>query len=118
MEKQIEQMRGMASSVVRSILGADGSPDVAFKTMVELETGGDKALLLGSVHRDFNDAHCIAILNPVAKLVERLQPAVGFSAVQLREIVRGKCDAMMRVMFLGKTERVRGTYQARRAWRH
>lgn len=54
-------------------------------------------LLIGSAHGSHKDGEVIAILNPDHELLDRLQPGLGYSGGLLKEIVTGRCDAMVRV---------------------
>ncbi|MGZ0002933.1 hypothetical protein [Burkholderia gladioli] len=54
-------------------------------------------LLIGSAHGSHVDGEVIAILNPDRELFDRLQPGLGYFRGLLKEIVAGRCDAMVHV---------------------
>ena len=115
MNDQLQQMMDVATGVVNGLFITSGKPDVAFKKLIELEPGGAKSLLvLGSVHRTFEDGHCVAVLSPDDDLAAKLNGGVGYTLPQLREMVSGRCKAMVMVMCLGRKPHLVDTYKPRK----
>lgn len=54
-------------------------------------------LLVGSAHGSHEDGQVIAVLNPDREVIDRLTPGVGYHGAVLKEMVAGKCDAMVQV---------------------
>lgn len=116
MKSELQQMKDVASGIVKGILASTPKADVAFKRMVELQAGaGKEVLVLGHIHPAYNDGYCIAVLNPGAALQEQLQPAVAYSPALLKALVAGHCEAMVQVSLVGGKAQQVGSYRARLA---
>ena len=114
MNDQIQQMLDVATGVMNGVFITTGKPDVYFKQTIELERGGEKNLLVvGSVHRDFDDGYCVAVLDPDDKLVAQLNGGVGYTGPILKEMVAGRCKAMVHVMCTGRKTYLATTYRSR-----
>jgi predicted phosphodiesterase len=114
MNRELQQMKDVASGIVKGILASTPKADVAFKRMIPLQEGEVReVLVLGHVHPEYNDGYCIAVLNPGAALQEQLQPAVAYSPAILKELVAGHCEAMVQVSLVGGKTREIGSYRAR-----
>lgn len=99
MNDQVQQMMDVATGVMNGVFISMGKPDVFFKQRIELEPGGVKNLLVvGSVYRDCSDGHCVAVLNPDDKLAEQLKGGVAYPVPILKEMVSGRCKAMVLVL--------------------
>ena len=115
MNDQMQQMFDVATGVVNGIFATMEKPDVYFKQNIELELDGSKNLLVvGSIYRDYNDGHCIAVLNPDARLAGQLNGGVGYPAGILKAMVKRHCDAMALVMCRGRKPHIVTTYQPRK----
>ena len=70
-----------------------------FKGMFTMRHGEAEipVLILGNAHQPQEDGGAIAVLNPAAGLYEHLQPGSAYTGGLLKEIVSGKCDAMVHV---------------------
>ncbi|MCM3609528.1 hypothetical protein M4D49_29060 [Cupriavidus pauculus] len=70
-----------------------------FKGLFTLNVDGapKPVLLVGSAHGSHEDGQVIAVLNPDREVIDRLAPGVAYLGALLKEIVAGKCDAMVQV---------------------
>jgi hypothetical protein len=114
MNEQIQQMVDVAAGVITGVFVSTGKPDVAFKRNIELEEGqGKNLLVVGSIHRDYDDGFCVAVLNPDEALTEQLEGGVGYNAPALKHLVAGRCKAMVYVMSQGRKSFLVDKYAAR-----
>jgi hypothetical protein len=111
MNKQLEQMKDVASGIVKGILASASKTDVAFKRTIPHYSMN--MLVLGNVHTEYNDGYCIAVLNPKQALQEQLQPAVAYTPAILKELVAGHCDSMVQVSLVGGVAQQVASYSAR-----
>lgn len=115
MSEQIQQIVDVATGVVTGIFCAMDRPEVYFKQVIQLDESGTKRLVLvGSLYRDYDDGHCVAVLNPDARLDGQLQGGVGYPVPILKDMVRGRCDGMALIMCLGRKPRLADTYKPRK----
>jgi hypothetical protein len=115
MNEQIQQMFDVATGVMNGVFISMGKPDVYFKKMIELERGGENDLLVvGSVHRDYDDGHCVAVLNPDSALVEQLNGGVAYNGPILKDLVAGRCKAMVFVTCTGRRTYLASKYRSRK----
>lgn len=115
MNEQIQQMMDVATGVINGVFTTTGKPDVNFKQNIELERGGGKNLLVvGSVYRAYDDGHCVAVLNPDEQLAAQLNGGVGYPAPILKEMVSGRCKAMVLVMCTGRKTYLASSYRSRK----
>ena len=115
MNQQIQQIVDVATGVVTGIYCAMDRPEVYFKQVVRLDESGTKQLVLvGSLYRDCDDGHCVAVLNPDARLDSQLQGGVGYPAPILKYMVTGRCDGMALIMCLGRKPHLVDTYKPRK----
>lgn len=115
MNDQMQQIFDVATGVVNGIFATMEKPDVYFKQNIELEPDGSKNLLVvGSIYRDYNDGHCIAVLNPDARLAGQLKGGVGYSDDILKYMAKGRCDAMAMILCRGRKPYVAATYLSRK----
>ncbi|WP_240989940.1 hypothetical protein [Cupriavidus taiwanensis] len=70
-----------------------------FKGLFTLNVDGvpKPVLLVGSAHGSHDDGEVIAVLNPDSEVNEKLAPGVAYNGASLKEIVPGRCDAMVHV---------------------
>lgn len=70
-----------------------------FRSLFTLTVDGSPmpVLIVGVADGNIEDGQAIAILNPDEELQGRLDAGVGYSGGLLKEIVSGKCDAMVHV---------------------
>ena len=116
MNSNLQQMKDVASGIVKGILASMPKADVAFKRTIRLQEGeSTEVLVLGNVHPAYNDGYCIAVLNPRQALEEQLQPEVAYSSAILKELVTGHCEAMVRVSLVGGQVCEGATYSARQS---
>ncbi len=115
MNNEIEQMKTLAAGVLRSILVASPEHNGTFRLLVTTNIGETPKplLVVGNSHRHFEDAHGIAVLNPDRRLLDEVRPGVGYNHGILRELVSGRCDAMVDVWVVGGHVRQGCTYRAR-----
>lgn len=115
MNDQLQQMMDVATGVINGLFITSGKPDVAFKKLIELEPGGAKSLLvLGSVHRTFEDGHCVAVLSPDDELAAKLNGGVGYTSPILKKMVSGRCKAMVMVRCAGRKTYLASQYCSRK----
>jgi hypothetical protein len=113
MNKQMQQMKDVASGIVNGLL-ATTKTDVVFKRTISLDAvEGPNVLVFGSVHPEHNDGCCIAVLNPKHALLEQLQPALAYNPAMLKELVAGHCEAMVQVQVVANRASVESSYHAR-----
>jgi len=112
MNHELSQIKTFTSTVLQNLLAAIPMPDNPFRLVTSLAVGeaGTPLLLVGNVHREFDDGYCIAVLNPDASLSKQLKPGVGYSSHILRELVSGHCDGMVAISIVGDDIRVTSTY--------
>ncbi|MDP3539427.1 MAG: hypothetical protein Q8S26_12080 [Azonexus sp.] len=114
MNKQMQEMKDVATGIVNGLLASNTKTDVVFKRTIALHAGeGKDVLVFGNVHPEYNDGYCIAVLNPRLALQELLQPAVAYSPAILNELVAGHCEAMVQVQIVGKRASLESSYHAR-----
>ncbi len=116
MQNEIAQMRALAASALKSILAASPGQNGTFRLLVTTNIGDTPKplLMVGNAHRHFEDAHGIAILNPEEGVLDEIRPGVAYSESLLKEIVGGRCDAMIDVWLVGGRLGRGYTYRARR----
>jgi hypothetical protein len=115
MRNEIEQMETLAADVLRSVLAASPENNGTFRLVVTTSIGDTPkpVLIVGNAHRHFEDAHGIAVLNPDQRLLDEIRPGVGYNHGILKEIVSGRCDAMVEVWLAGDHIQRGCTYRAR-----
>ncbi|CAJ6621777.1 Uncharacterised protein [Burkholderia pseudomallei] len=96
-EQDVLKRLGAAATDI--VLGAIKHADHGgtFKGVFTLNVDGTPkpVLLIGAAHGTHEDGQVIAILNPDEGLVDRVHAGVGYAGGLLKEIVAGKCDAMV-----------------------
>lgn len=55
-------------------------------------------LLAGNALAEAEDGHCIAILNPSRKIIEKISPGVAYGPA-IKAIVSGECEIMLDMYF-------------------
>ena len=116
MNDLLRQMETSAFHVMAGVI--DGSPqeNSPFVLRIGVKIGEETRplVLIGSMHRSFNDGNCIVLVNADQQLEQEVKPACAYSKKLLKDIVRKRCDAMSMVNFVaGKTTTV-FSYLARR----
>lgn len=115
MSEQIQEIVDVATGVVTGIFGTMDKPEVFFKQVIQLDEFGTKRLVVvGSLYRDYDDGHCVAVLNPDTRLDGLLHGGVGYPAPILKDMVRGHCDGMALVMCRGRKAHLVDTYKPRK----
>lgn len=70
-----------------------------FRVLMATSIAGEEKplLIVGSAHKQFEDGHLIAVLNPSRTLYDSGQPTAGttYAGDLLKETVSGECDAMV-----------------------
>jgi hypothetical protein len=114
MNDQIQQMMDVATGVMNGIFITTGKSDVYFKQMIELEKGqGKQLLVVGSVHRDYDDGHVIAVLNPDEALLPNLEGGMAYDGALLKYLVAERCKAMVFMSCTGRRTSLLAKYHAR-----
>lgn len=94
----VERLVSAATDVfLGALTHADHGGD--FKGLFTLNVDGapKPVLLVGSAHGSHEDGQVTAVLNPDREVIDKLEPGVGYHGGLLKEIVAGKCDAMVNV---------------------
>lgn len=114
MNQQVQHMANIVTGVINGIFIASDKSDVGFKHMIELEPGGDKNLLVvGSLHRDYDDGCCIGVLNPDDELAEWFVGGAGYPSAVIKERVAGHCKAMVIMHCTARRTFLASSYRAR-----
>ena len=114
MNDQIQQMMDVATGVMNGFFITAGKPDVYFKQMIELDRGqGKNLLVVGSVHRDDEDGHVIAVLNPADALLPNLEGCVEYDSAILQHLVEKRCKAMVYMTCCRRRTSLQAKYAAR-----
>jgi hypothetical protein len=114
MNDQIQQMSDVVTGVINGVFITTGKSDVGFKKMIELERGGDKNLLVvGSIHRDYDDGCCVGVLNPDDELAEWFIGGAAYPSAIIKERVAGHCKAMVIMTCSGRRTFLSSSYRAR-----
>ena len=114
MNDEFQQMMDVATGVMNGIFITAGKPDVYFKQMIELDRGqGKNLLVVGSVHRDYDDGHVIAVLNPADALLPNIESGVAYNSELLKELVARRCKAMVFMTCTGRRTTLQAKYAAR-----
>lgn len=98
-DEMLSALQGVTLDVLGSLIKYSGSQG-KFQSTLTLRLGDvDKpVLIVGTAHGlPHEDGDAIAVLNPDPDLVEGLHAGTGYSGAILKEIVSGKCDAMIHV---------------------
>lgn len=116
MNTEFSQIQQVASAILSAVLNNSTSDDAGVKTMVSTEINGQQQqlLIVGNTHRHFNDANCVAVLNPDESLFGKINTGVGYTSAILKEIVAKRCDAMLQVQMVGENTYVTSRYRAQR----
>ncbi|MGE0086574.1 MAG: hypothetical protein AB7S75_19375 [Desulfococcaceae bacterium] len=56
-----------------------------------------QTLIVGNAHREVEDGHCIAIINPDESLLTQVVAGCAYTGDTLKNIVKGKCDLMIEI---------------------
>lgn len=115
MNADFEKIQQVAAAVMGSVLESSPSDDAGIKTLVSTEFDGQQKqlLIVGNTHRFFNDANCIAILNPDESLASKIRPGVAYMSGILKEMVSDRCDSMVQLQMIGKDSRITTSYRSR-----
>jgi hypothetical protein len=94
----ITPLSSMAFNVLRTLIKHAGNAST-FKGMFTMLVGEEEVpvLILGIAHYPIEDGQAIAVLNPDPDLQEELHAGTAYLGGLLKEIVSGKCDAMVHV---------------------
>lgn len=93
----IEQLTQIATSVFVTMLKSSSDERGTFRVLMTANIEGETKplLLVGSAHPRIEDGDCIAILNPDKELCEEVTAGCAYNEALLRDIVGGKCDALV-----------------------
>jgi hypothetical protein len=97
----LQPLRALAFDVLRTLIKHAGQSGT-FKGMFTLLINGEEkpVLIVGTAHgASHEDGSAIAVLNPDQSLHNELEAATCYGGGLLKEIVAGKCDAMIEVWF-------------------
>lgn len=116
MNAEFLQIQQISTAVLGAVLKNSLSEDAGIKTLVSTELDGQpkQLLIVGNAHRRFNDANCIAILNPDESLVSKINIGVAYMPSILKEMVARRCDAMVQLQMIGEKSHITTSYQSRR----
>ena len=115
MKQELAQVKALSADVLRCMLASVPEDNGTFRLVSSMTSDplSKSVLLVGSTHRAFDDGYCIAILNPDEKLLEKINPGVGYTSKILQEIVRGHCDAALTSRLAGGKVHQTWAYRAR-----
>lgn len=115
MNAEFEQIQQVATMVLGAVLKSSPSDDAQIRTLISTEIDGQQKqlLIVGNTHRFFNDADCIAILNPDKSLVSKVRPGVAYMSGALKGMVSGRCDSMVQLQMIGRDSRITACYRRR-----
>lgn len=95
----IDQLQETVTSLFLAVLKVSADHQGTFRLIVTANVDGEKKplLVVGNAHKHVEDGHVIGVLNPVEEIVHSTKVAAGvtYSGGLLKEIVAGKCDAMV-----------------------
>lgn len=93
----LDELQEAASTIFLSILRSSATQNGQFRLVMNSKiVDAEKPLLIvGHAHSHIEDGHVIAVLNPDKSLTSSNHPIIGASTELLKEIVSGKCDAMI-----------------------
>lgn len=99
MSKGTDALAAVAVDVLDALIKHAGDGRGPFRCLTTMFMGSDAVpvLMVGTADGKIEDGEVIAILNPAEDLLERFQAGVGYHGPLLKEIVSGKCDAMVHV---------------------
>ncbi len=92
-----ERIKEVAIQLFKSVLLISTSHQGTFRLIVSvsIDNATKPLLLVGNAHSEVEDGHCIAILNPEESLMGEVVAGCTYMGNTLKNIVRGKCDAMV-----------------------
>lgn len=95
----IDQLQETVTSLFLAVLKVSADHQGTFRLIVTANVDGEEKplLVVGNAHRHVEDGHVIGVLNPVEEIVQSTKVAAGvtYTGDLLKEIVAGKCDAMV-----------------------
>lgn len=116
MNVEFRQIQQAATSVLGAVLNNSPSDDAGIKSLLSVEIDGQQQqlLIVGNTHRYFDDANCIAILNPDESLVSKINIGVAYMSGILKEMVARRCDAMLQLQMIGEESHITTSYRSQR----
>lgn len=99
MSAATDAVRAAAVRMLDALIASAGEGRAPFRclTAIHLNGAAMPMLMVGRADGQAEDGEAIVLLNPDEDLLDRLAPGVGYHGGLLKEIVSGKCDAMMHV---------------------
>lgn len=99
MSAATDAVRAAAVRMLDALIASAGEGRAPFRclTAIYLNGAAMPMLMVGRADGQAEDGEAIVLLNPDEELLDRLAPGVGYHGGLLKEIVSGKCDAMMHV---------------------
>ncbi|MFJ1470084.1 hypothetical protein [Massilia orientalis] len=99
MSAATDAVRAAAVRMLDALIASAGEGRAPFRclTAIYLNGAAMPMLMVGRADGQAEDGEAIVLLNPDEDLLDRLAPGVGYHGGLLKEIVSGKCDAMMHV---------------------
>ena len=93
----LEELKIITEKLFRSVLSISAKNSGTFRLLITARIGEmEKPLLIvGNAHSDIEDGHVIAVFNPDEDIIENVYAGCVYMGDQLKDIVGGKCDAML-----------------------
>ena len=115
MSNVLQQLQAMSAGILKSVIAAAPASDGTFRMTVTVQLGNavKPLLIMGKAHRQYDDGRCLAILNPDKGLLSEFSPEVGYEPITVKELVAGRCDAMIYFWLVGDRVDTMGSYRAR-----
>jgi hypothetical protein len=94
-----DAVRAAAVKMLDALIAGAGQGRAPFRclTAIYLDGAAMPMLMVGTADGQVEDGEAIVLLNPDEDLLDRFKPGVGYHGGLLKEIVSGKCDAMLHV---------------------
>lgn len=99
MSAATDAVRAAAVRMLDALIAGAGEGRAPFRCLTAIHVTGVAIpmLMVGTADGLVEDGEAIVVLNPDEDLLDRLKPGVGYHGGLLKEIVSGKCDAMMHI---------------------
>lgn len=99
MSAATDAVRAAAVRMLDALIASAGEGRAPFRclTAIYLNGAAMPMLMVGRADGQAEDGEAIVLLNPDEDLLDRFKPGVGYHGGLLKEIVSGKCDAMLHV---------------------
>jgi hydroxyethylthiazole kinase-like sugar kinase family protein len=92
----LDEMKKIAVNIFSNILPLSAAHHGTFRLLITAKIAGAEKpiLIVGNAHSDVEDGHIIAVLNPDEDILNKIVAGCAYGGL-LKNIVSGKCDAML-----------------------